>query len=47
VIAARDAVLLVAPAHVENGTGIGVVTESVAYQWGLIAFWRPSGFRVN
>jgi hypothetical protein len=41
------AILLIALACIENGTRVGVVAETVAYRWGLVAFWHPSWFRMN
>jgi hypothetical protein len=31
VIAARSAILLIAPVRIENGTCVGFITESAAY----------------
>jgi hypothetical protein len=47
VIAACGAILLVAPARVENGTRIGIAAETITYRQGLVVFWRPSWFRMN
>jgi hypothetical protein len=47
VIAVCSAILLVVSARIENGTCIGIITETSANRQGLVAFWCPSWFRTN
>jgi hypothetical protein len=47
VITACGTILLVVVARIGNDTRVGVITETPAYRWGLVAFWRPSRFGMN